>query len=282
MITSETESMKISLPRFLGKTYYFVIYQGENCKTISEGDIPENGRIIIKISQKYNNYKGRGRMIIYNHACEVASLEVYIPEGNFSIHCESIERNKKDTIQINNKENEKLNELSEMHDTIVNRYLAMRMAVSAFSQEDKNYDLFKAEYNRQKKLYKTFQAQLERNNDDVSKFLQIDSISKGQSPKLFDSEYDKADNTADYIVNSMDWNILYTSGCWVEVIDLWIRCHTVILRDQNRFHKDYKKISLKLESKLYQSFRNRILYNLKNQQGKDEWYRALSENMLVK
>ncbi|WP_412850778.1 alkyl hydroperoxide reductase [Chryseobacterium sp. PMSZPI] len=283
MTTSEAESIIIYLPKFLGKTYYFVIYQGENCITISQGIIPVNGRIIIDVSQKYKNYKGMGRLLIYDHACEAAGLDVYIPGGNFSIHCESLELNKENTKYINNRESEKLDELSQMHDNIVNRYLAMQMAVSVFSKESENYNVFNTECIKQQNLYKFFQIQLERNNDDASKLLQIDIISREQGTQLMEGEKDRASNTVDCIANNLNWNVLYTSGYWMKVIDLWIRLHTTVLKDQKRFNNDYKKISLKLEPKLYNGFRNRTLYNLKNyHQGKKEWYKILSKNKLNK
>ncbi|UTX48908.1 alkyl hydroperoxide reductase [Chryseobacterium sp. MA9] len=278
MNNSKTESIKMYFSGLSGKTYYFVIYQGENCITISQGIIPENERIIINISKKFNNYKGMGRLLIYDHACEVAGLDIYISGENCSIHCKSIQWPKENIIYRNTKENEKLNELSQMHNRIVDRYLSMQMAVFAFSKEDENYSIFNTERIKQKKLYESFQIQLGKNNDYVSKFLQIENVSRGQGTQLLECENEKARNNADWITNDLDWNVLYTSGRWMAVIDLWIRLHTTVLKDEKRFDNDYKMISLKLESKLYHSFRNRTLYNLKNYQlGEEKWYKILSK-----
>ncbi|QBA21015.1 alkyl hydroperoxide reductase [Chryseobacterium indologenes] len=279
MNNSDTENIKLYLSGFSGKTYYFVIYQGENCITISQGSIPENGRIMIDVSRKCSNYQGMGRLFVYDQACVVVGLDVYISGNNCSIHCKSLQPSKNDIIYRDAKENERLNELSQIHSSIVNRYLAMQMAVSAFSKDDKNYSIFNTERIRQQKKYQSFQIQLEKNNDYVSKFLQIDNVSREQGTQLLECENDKARNNVACITDHLDWNVLYTSGRWMAVIDLWIRLHTTILKDQKRFNSDYKKISLKLESKLYNSFRKRTLYNLKNYQlGNEKWYKALPKN----
>lgn len=276
MNISETESIDIYLPGFLGKTYYFVVYQGEKCITVIQNIIPKNGRFRIDIAQKYNSYEGMGHLIIYDGCIEVARLAVYIPRKNFSINCLDSQLVKKNILYRNSRENEMLNELSKIHDNIVNRYITMLKAVSVFSKEDKNYSIFKTECQQQQKLYEAFQIQLEKNNDYVSKFLQIDNLSRGQGTRLLENDYDKVNNSVDYIVNHMDWNVLYTSGHWMTVIDLWINLHTNVLKNQQRFTRDYKKISHKLEPKLYNSFRNRTIYHLKNYQlGSEEWYKCL-------
>ena len=55
-----------------------------------------------------------------------------------------------------------------------------------------------------------------------------------------------AENTAKFIADDMDWELLYHTESWNKVIAVWVNLHTRELKDILRFKEDFDKISNKI------------------------------------
>ncbi|MDV3575749.1 alkyl hydroperoxide reductase [Elizabethkingia anophelis] len=257
-------------PHFAGKSYDFVIFQGFEQKTVLQGIIPQDGQFTLSIPKEYTPYKGMGRWLITGTK-EGGGLDIYIPGHNFSVNCDSEIPNNTNIIYKDNSDNAELGELSKVQQETLDRYQVMLQAVNIFTTNDRNYRIFKSEYNKQKKDYEKFQKLLTKRADYISEFIRIVNITNGIGVKLFDKEIEKADNICFYITHNLDWNILYTSGYWWSVISAWVSIHTKVLTDKNRFIREFELISSKLiDKRLHTDFISRLNYFLK-EEGKDDY-----------
>ncbi|OPC26468.1 alkyl hydroperoxide reductase [Elizabethkingia bruuniana] len=262
-------------PEFRGKSYDFVLFQGSEQKTVFQGVIPDNGKFTLSVPKESAPYKGMGRWLITGTK-EGGGLDMYIPGHDFLVSCESKQPNEKNIHYKNNLGNTELNELSGMQEKILNRYEVMLRAKNVFTPKDYHYSVFLSEYEKQMKDYEVFQRLLDKRSDYISEFLRIVNITKGTGTKLYTKEAEKAENIAIYIAKDLNWESLYTSGHWWSVISAWVSIHTAVLKDQNRFVKDFEIISLKLKrDNLYIDYISKVAFFLR-EKNNEKYLKAIA------
>ncbi|MDE5489247.1 alkyl hydroperoxide reductase [Elizabethkingia meningoseptica] len=262
-------------PEFAGKSYKFIIFQGSEQKTIYNEIIPKDGKFSLSIPMDYAPYKGMSRWLITGTE-EGGGLDMYIPGKNFSVSCKAKHPNEENIIYKDNLGNNELNELYRTQERIINRYEVMLNAKNLYTRGDKNFPVFVDEYEKQKKDYDIFQEKLKNTGGYISQFTMIVNITKGIGNRLYEKEYDRAENIAAYILHDLDWNVLYTSGHWWSVLRAWVSIHTRVIRDHERFVTDFKSISSKLTTdQQYTDFASRIAYFL-NDEGKEEYIKDIA------
>ncbi|WP_374465593.1 TlpA family protein disulfide reductase [Chryseobacterium sp.] len=274
-LTLQAQNIHMHFPHFAGKSYDFIIFQGDKQKTVVQGTIPEDGKFSLTIPKEYAPYTGMSRWLITNSQ-EGGGLDMVIPGKDFSVSC--LEKQPND-INITYQGNDQINELNDLYkkqQLILMRHESMLQATKAFSKEDKSYTLFEEKYKEQISFYKKFQDRLSKNSDYAQKFLQIVNLTQGLGTQLEDTEEKKARNIAQYMTQQMDWNALYTSGHWTNIISSWVSIHTQVLNNPFQFVEDFAKISrLILDKNRYADFAGRTAYFL-NEQGKDTYINAIA------
>jgi len=272
---SNAQNIRMEFPQFAGKSYDFIIFQGDKQKTVAQGTIPQDGKFSLTIPKEYAPYTGMSRWLITNSQ-EGGGLDMVIPGKEFSVSC--LEKQPNDT-NISYKGNDQINELNNLYkkqQLILMRHDAMLQATKAFSKEDKSYNLFEEKYKEQISFYKEFQDRLSKNSDYAQKFLQIVNLTQGLGTQLEDTEEKKARNIAQHIAQKMDWNALYTSGHWTNIISSWVSIHTQVLNNPYQFVEDFAKISALIPDKnKYADFVGRTAYFL-NEQGKDTYISSIA------
>ncbi|WP_454059235.1 alkyl hydroperoxide reductase [Elizabethkingia ursingii] len=265
----KAQEIKMDFPKFSGKSYDFVIFQGSDSKTIMQGVIPANGKFTLKIPKEYETYKGMSRWLITGTS-EGGGLDMFVLGKNYMVSCQSSEPNEKNITFKGNDSYKALNDLYRQQEGIYKRYESMSFALKAFSPDDKNYNVFQDESKLQKDAYSLFQNSLQAKGDYVSEFLQIVNITRGRGTVLCEKEADEAANVVSYITKDMNWDVLYTSGHWSTVISTWVSIHGNILQNKNQFVKEFTLISSKIKGESeYSDFVERVLYPLKEQHKED-------------
>lgn len=264
ILGGKCQTIHMSFPKFAGKEYEFVIFQGNEYKKILQSTIPADGRFSVIIPKEYGGYEGMSRWLLRTE--EGGGLDLYIPGHDFGISCDSDKPNENNVHFTNNTNNTKLNKLYREQEKILNKYQSMLMAVKSYSGEEKKYKFFEEEKGTQKAVYEGFQEKLKRDGDYICSFLQIVNITQGLGTKLYEEEKTKALNIADFMVKEMKWDRLYTSGHWMAVIEGWVSIHAKVLKDENVFARDFSLICAKLNRpEMYRDFTERVEYYLKQQ-----------------
>ncbi|WP_275153291.1 alkyl hydroperoxide reductase [Elizabethkingia meningoseptica] len=258
------QRVEMYFPEFKGKTYDFVIFQGSEQKTLVQGTIPQDGKFVLIIPREYAPYTGMSRWLITGTK-EGGGLDMYVPGHQFGVSCSSVKPNDSSIIYTGNSGNRELSRLSRNQDKILRRYEIMTEAIHIYTPEDHHYSVFLSERETQKKDYNKFQHLLEKRADYISEFIRIVNITKGIGTRLDDHQEETAENVETYITKNLNWEFLYTSGHWWNVISGWVSIHTNVLKDRKRFANHFETISLKLKSDhLYQDFVSRVVYFLKD------------------
>lgn len=267
-VNGYAQTITIDFPHFAGKNYDFIIFQGDKQETVMQGTIPADGRLKLIIPEQYTPYHGMSRWLITNSK-EGGGLDLLISGKDFSVSCPAKQPDDSNIIYRGNTEIQELNHLSKQQQDIVLKYSIMQQALHQFSKTEPSYSLFEKEAQAQKSAFDTFQGALARNPDYAKKFIPIVNITKGIGTELPENDEQRLRNIAAYIVEKLDWKVLYTSGHWATVINSWVDIHAGALQDQAAFSDDFKKITAKIEDKkLYKEFAERTAYAL-TKHGKD-------------
>ncbi|MCT4288147.1 alkyl hydroperoxide reductase [Elizabethkingia anophelis] len=267
-------------PHFAGRTYDFIIFQGLETKTVAQGTIPADGKFILNIPEEYRTYTGMSRWLITNSR-EGGGLDMYIPGHDFSVSCESVIPNDKNIIYTKNVGNRKLNDLYSTQEVIIQRYETMQQALKVFTVSNKNYAVFRQESEKQQNAYKVFHSKLLNNPDYIEQLIPIINITRGIGTQLYEESNKKEYlplNITRYIRDTMDWKVLYTSGHWNTVIDIWVVIHIKEIKDIQNFARDYQKIHKRMigSEKMDVEFTQRVLYNLQQNKA-TEYINAIHE-----
>ncbi|WP_086984785.1 peroxiredoxin family protein [Elizabethkingia miricola] len=275
-ITVKAQNIDMKYAAYVGKSYVFVIFQGDEQKTIYEGKVPANGKFTLNIPKEYAPYNGMARWLITG-TMEGGGLDMYIPGKSFSAgFAEDNMPIEKSTFQTDNTAFTEIGNLFREQTNILSRYEAMQQAVKAFTTDDTNYPVFQQEYQKQIKAYDNFQQKLKNRNDYGSQFIRIVDINKGINSQLTGNPIDIAKNTEQFISNELDWQVLYTSGQWTPIINTWLDIHTQLIKNPEQFAAEFQKVSNKaISPAIYTNLVKTIAHYL-SQQGQDEYIGAIA------
>jgi len=278
--TLKAQKIELYFPHFAGKTYDFIIFKGSQQETLTKGTIPEDGKFTLEIPENYSPYVGMSRWLITNSR-EGGGLDMYIPGKDFSVSCTEKNPTESTIIYKDNTGNKELNDLYRKQDTILRQYRVLSDALGIFPKKNKrSYKAFKREHKRIIKEYDKFQKELKNKNTYVTQLLQIINLTEGISVKLTDNEEERSILVADYILNDLNWDYLYTSGHWYSVISSWLNIHLHVIKNVDEFEADFLKLTSKISSsEAYTDFATRIAYVLKDEKNK-EFIEAISPIVL--
>lgn len=276
--TLNAQKIEMYFPKFAGKTYDFIIFDGSGTKMVQD-TIPKDGRFTLTVTKESTPYIGMSRWLITGTE-EGGGLDMLIPGHDFAVSCTEITPDNQNIIYAGNVEIQQLNELYVKQQSIFKRYDAMFQAIKSFSSTDKNYSIFEIEHQEQLKTYENFQNELKEKNNYPGQFINIVNITQGIGTQLLQSEKEKAKNIVQYIAEDMDWQALYTSGHWTEIISSWIDMNSIFINDSQQFTGDFSKISNKIKNpKNYTDFVQVVAAAL-TRNGKDELIKTITPVVL--
>jgi peroxiredoxin len=231
------QTINLEFPYFAGQTYEFKIFQGDKQITLKEDSIPKGGKVQLTIPENYKGYKGMAQWYLTNSATG-GGLDLIINNEDFSVTCldsiptaESIVY-KSTTENVFDKSNyQKQQKLFEKHD-------AMLATKRAYERKSNFYKLAAEEYTKIIKQYDTYCNDLKQSPLFAAKFRQIVNLTMGIGTIITVDEKEKANNINEFIVNELDFSILYTSNHWGGIINSWVQVQTMVIKDDAKMLAD--------------------------------------------
>ncbi|AJW65097.1 hypothetical protein VO54_03671 [Elizabethkingia miricola] len=271
----KAQTINLYFPHFAGQTYDFILFQGSEQKTIYQDTIPANGRFSLTIPKEYAPYTGMSRWLITGTK-KGGGLNMLIPGKDFAVSSESPQPNDDNIIYRNNTGNKEMSAVYKKQNTILDRYEEALHIITTYNKTDQKYKIAQEDLQKEKEAYEALHKNLIAKGDYVSQFRQIVNITLGLGTQLLEKEDERANNIADFIVNKLNWQYLYTSGHWNTVISSWLDIHTQVLKDPARFSEDFQKITSKINSPLiYSEFAGDVAKIL-SRQGDDDYIGAIA------
>ncbi|CAM3688277.1 peroxiredoxin [Elizabethkingia occulta] len=272
----KAQNIKINAPVYAGHSYIFIISQGGEEKTLSQARVPANGKFTLHIPKEYAPYKGFARWLIDDSA-EGGGLDLYIAGKDFSssITLDPATTEKKYIIDTDNAAQSEMGELLSEEGAILTRYYTLQRKLDTLKPTDASYQDTKRDYQKEILAYNNFQKNMKSTSEDISQYIQITNINNDIAPVLSEDPKDITKATYEYITNELDWQMLYTSGQWNEIVNIWLGTHLREIKNPNLFAEDFQKATGRIKSpKLYTALAEEIAKTLA-MQGQDEYIAAL-------
>ena len=215
------QTINLEFPYFAGKTYDFTIFQGDERITVKKDTIPEGGKVQLIIPEQYKGYKGIAQWYLTNSSAG-GGLDLIINDEAFSVSCLDSVPTAESIVYKNTTENlidratyKKQQQLFEKHD-------AMLATKRAYDKDSELYKLASIEFTSLLKQYEEHSKALSNSTLYAAKFRQIVNLTMGIGTLITEDEKAKALNINDFIVNELDFAVLFTSNHWGGVIDNWV------------------------------------------------------------
>jgi thiol-disulfide isomerase/thioredoxin len=274
-IALQAQTITLEFPYFAGYTYDFKIFQGDKLITLKKDTIPNGGKVQLTIPKEYADYKGMGQWYLTNSETG-GGLDLIINNEDFSVSCFDSIPTSESIVYKNTKENlfdkanyQKQQKLFEKHD-------AMLATTKAYKHDTKIYKRALKEYESLKKEYVVYTKGLSNSPLYAAKFRQIVNVTMGIGTLITQDEIEKANNINTFLVEELDYNVLYTSNHWYGVINNWVQLQTMVFKDDAKMIADAKTILSRIkEDKVYTDFVISLTKEL-TKAGKDTIIEALT------
>lgn len=277
---ASAQTIDIEFPKFAGKTYDFIIFQGDKLVKIYENDtIPQSGLVRVVIPTQYAPYVGMCRWLITASA-QGGGLDMAIPGHDFKVSCLS---DKPDESNIQYIGFDAVNELNRLHreqQSIIDKFETMSKATTLYDAKHPLYAAFQKEKAVQVDAYDQFHQALKQNTNHNARFLPIVNLVSGIPPKLTDDYYLKAKYVNEYIVNELNFDHFYTSGHWTGIIQSWVQMHAQMYQNKAGFVSDFNTISRRISNPhQYTDFVGKVTYFL-TKMGKDDFIAGIAPTVV--
>lgn len=268
---ASAQTIDIEFPKFAGKTYDFIIFQGDEIVKICENDtISKSGIVKVVIPVLYAPYTGMCRWLITNTA-EGGGLDMAIPGHGFRVSCPSAQPNEGNIVWEGYDAMNELNRLHRLQKGIIDKFETMSHAKQLYEVSHPLYATFAKEQDVQRAAYAAFQQEIKQNPNYNARFLPIVNLVSGIPPQLTDDYEERAWLVNQYITHELNFDHLYTSGHWTGIIQSWVQMHAQMYQDKAGFVRDFNTLSRRISKpKHYTDFVGKVTYFL-TQYGKDDF-----------
>lgn len=265
----QAQSIHLEFPYFAGKTYDFTIFQGDKRITLRSDIIPKGGKVHLVLPPAYASYKGMAQWYLTNSATG-GGLDLIITNESFSVTCLDSIPTAESIIYKNTQENifdkanyRKQQALFEKHD-------AMLATKRAYDAKSELYKIANKEYNSLIKQYESHSKALSASTLYAAKFRQIVNLTMGIGTKITFDENDKANDFNNFMLNELDYEVLYTSNHWGGIIGNWVQLQTKVFKDDAKMVTDAILILNRIKTdKVYTDFVIDLTKQL-TREGKDD------------
>lgn len=278
--TFRAQTIELTFPAFAGKTYEFIIFQGDKSIRLYENDtIPKNGVLKLEIPKEYAPYTGMCRWLITNSP-EGGGLDMAIPGHGFKVSCFSDKPNENNIKWDGYDAMNELNRLHTIQQLIIDKFDAMSKASMLYGTRHHLPSIFQKEKNIQQEAFIKFQDDLKHNTNYNARFLPIVNLVQGIPPQLTDDYEKRARLVDEYITSELNYDHLYTSGYWTGIIQSWVQMHSQMLKNKEIFTNHFITIGKRIpDPKKYTDFVGRVTYYL-TQYGKDDFIESIATTVL--
>jgi thiol-disulfide isomerase/thioredoxin len=128
-------------------------------------------------------------------------------------------------------------------------------ATRAYPKDHKLYPVFDTEYKDIINQYAAFAQRLASSPLYAAHFRQIVNMTMGIGTIITQNEREKANNINNFVVNELDYSVLYTSNHWGGIINNWVQLQTQTLKDDKVLLQNTRTILQRLPTnKIYTDF----------------------------
>jgi len=214
----QAQEIQLNFPHFTGHTYEWKIFQGKQELTVRSDEIPSDGRVTLTMPEEYQDYQGMTRWLLKKGG----GLDMIYTGKGFSVECLSAQPGPDNIIYTANPENDFLKSQHRRQQTILDKLGAINHLLQVYTPEE---DLHKTALDEQAQLRQAFeQVQADRAKSPLyaARFGEIVDFTRGIADKIYDNPEDHTAYFNDFVTHTLNFEDLYTSGHWDQVLHHWL------------------------------------------------------------
>jgi len=215
---SHAGEIQLNFPHFAGHVYEWKIFQGKQELTVRSDEIPSDGRVTLTMPEEYQDYQGMTRWLLKKGG----GLDMIYTGKGFSVECLSAQPGPDNIIYTANPENDFLKSQHRRQQTILDKLGAINHLLQVYTPEE---DLHKTALDEQAQLRQAFE-QVQANRKDsplyAARFGEIVDFTRGIADKIYDNPEDHTTYFNDFVTHTLNFEDLYTSGHWDQVLHHWL------------------------------------------------------------
>ena len=215
---SHAGEIQLNFPHFAGHVYEWKIFQGKQELTVRSDEIPSDGRVTLTMPEEYQDYQGMTRWLLKKGG----GLDMIYTGKGFSVECLSAQPGPDNIIYTANPENDFLKSQHRRQQTILDKLGAINHLLQVYTPEE---DLHKTALDEQAQLRQAFeQVQADRAKSPLyaARFGEIVDFTRGIADKIYDNPEDHTAYFNDFVTHTLNFEDLYTSGHWDQVLHHWL------------------------------------------------------------
>jgi len=212
--------VNINLPYFAGKPYVFYLMQGDRQDTIQSGALDESGKTVLMLPERYKTFAAMSKfMIVREGGTEI----VLNREPEFTVSCTEAQPNINNIHYVGTPENSFFFGQYQKQGKILEKEVAVEGMLQLYnSPQDSLYQLLKAEQNRLQEQYAKVQKETAQSPLYAARIREMGDFLRGFGSRLNLTEKEMQKEQRDFVLKKLNFEQLYNSGLWNEVLSRWI------------------------------------------------------------
>lgn len=273
--SSPAQTIDMHFPHFEGTSYTFSLIQGSETDTLATGIIPKDGKFQLNIPETHKGYKGMASWMLKTGG----GLAMIINGEDFKVECLERVPSKSNIHFTGSEENLFLRVNYYEQQTLFAKHDAMLAALNIYTEKDSLYPVFQKEMQLLKKNYAGFRNALGENQLYAASFRKIADAVSGIGDVIYVTTDEQSLSLLNFITYQMNWQDLYTSGHWNELIKNWIDYHTKVDETDTQILKHSQYILNTISNdEVYTAFVETLVTHF-TKTGKDGLINALSQEI---
>lgn len=208
----------LHFPSFSGHTYDWHIFQGEKQITVCSGKIPPDGRVTLVMPETYRDYRGMTRWMLKKGG----GLDMIYAGKGFSVECLSPRPGTDNIVYTGNPENDYLAGQHKRQKAVLEKLGALRHLLQVYAPDEALHHTALAEQTRLHRAFERIQADRAKSTLYAARFGEIVDCTRGVADRIYDTPADHAAYFDNFLTRTLDFNDLYTSGHWDQVLHRWL------------------------------------------------------------
>ncbi len=272
---AQAQKIILHFPHFAGHQYDWKIFQGEKEVSVQSGKISKDGAVTCTMPDLYRDYRGMTRWLLKSGG----GLDMIYTGRGFSVECLSDKPGPENIIYTGNPENDFLTGRHRRQQTILDKLGAVNHLLQVYPAKEALHQTALKEQESLRLQFEQTQADRSKSPLYAARFAEIVDLTRGIADKVYENRSDHIRYFNDYVTQTLNFDDLYTSGHWAQVLHNWLMMNIRSQDGDTAFQK-------RLDSALARMTQDKILGAFGQtaipflvQKGKDEVLPVIAEHM---
>lgn len=272
IVLLQAQTVKMSLPKFGGKEYYYSLIQGDKKDTIAKGKLNTTGNVTLMLPAAQKSFKGVAQFTINQDL----SIDLIMNNENFTISSNDAQPTIENTKFTGSIENDFLRE-SLQQKKMSDKMELIKASLKLYDKDDALYPVFDKEKIQLTEEFMTQQAVVKNSSLYAARMREMLNFLGGIGSKPDMTQEDLIKEYSPFVRNSLDIETLYTSSLWSPVIENWLNMQLFGVKDDEILLEDTKAIFSRIKNNtVYTAFAEKIV-SLFSKNGKDNLVNAIGQ-----